>query len=54
MMNPLIITRLDTRHIDFTAQLKNVLAWDESSDFEIHLTTVRYNKRMNSKWTTPP
>lgn len=35
-MTDLNITRLDASHTDFAAQLQNLLAWDESSDFEIH------------------
>jgi histidinol dehydrogenase len=35
-MTDLNITRLDASHTDFVTQLQNLLAWDESSDFEIH------------------
>jgi len=35
-MTDLNIPRLDANHTDFATQLQNLLAWDESSDFEIH------------------
>ena len=35
-MTDLNITHLDATDANFAAQLQNLLAWDESSDFEIH------------------
>ena len=35
-MTDLNITRLDASDADFATQLQNLLAWDESEDFEIH------------------
>jgi histidinol dehydrogenase len=48
-MTDLNITRLNATDAEFSAQLKNLLAWDESSDFEIHKRVLEIIAQVRSK-----
>ncbi len=48
-MTDLNITRLNATDAEFSAQLQNLLAWDESSDFEIHKRVLEIIAQVRSK-----